>query len=133
MARKKRATLWADADAKFTGAGNKWEGQELDDTIDDIVDSVAFEDEIVAATPSTYNCASGNLQVMTLTGNSTLTVSNAEAGRYYTLIKKGNFTLTLPTSEFSASGSTVPVGTAIITFMSDGTDLYFNYSTYAAT
>jgi hypothetical protein len=73
------------------------------------------------------------LQQITLTGNETLTVSNAEAGKYYTLIKKGAFTLTLPTSEFSASGSATGTGTTIVTFLYDGTDYYFSFATYSAT
>jgi|688.fasta_scaffold355032_4 hypothetical protein len=133
MARKLRSTLWTDADAKFTGSGNKWEGQELDDTIDDIIDSTAFEDVKYTMSSNTYDCSNGNLQERTLSSNGTLAITNAEAGRYYTLIKKGAFTLALPASEFTSAASTVPVGTAVITFLYDGTDYYFNYALYTGT
>ena len=133
MARKKRSVLWADANAKFTGSGNKWEGQELDDTIEDIKDSAAFEDEPETMTTNTYDCSTGNFRVRTLSGNGTLTVTGGEQGRYYTLIKTNGFTLTLPTGHFSASGSTTGTGRTVITFMFDGTNYHFSFSTYSAT
>ena len=133
MARKTRSVLWADADAKFTGSGNKWEGQELDDTLADLKDSCAFEDQKYTMSSNTYDCSNGNLQERTLGANGTLAIANAEAGRYYTLIKKGAYTLTLPTSEFSASGSVTGTGTTLITFMYDGTDYYFSFATYTGT
>ncbi len=133
MAYKSRSTWWTEANAKFTGSGNKWEGQELDDTLQDLKDSVAWEHQKFTMASNTYDCSNGNLQERTLTGNSTLTVTNAEPGKYYTLIKKGAFTLTLPTGEFSASGSVTGTGTTVITFLYDGTDFYFSFAPYSAT
>jgi hypothetical protein len=135
MARKLRTVLWSDADAKFTGAGNKWEGQELDDTLADIKDSTAFEDVKYTMSSNTYDCSNGNLQERTLSANGTLAIINVEAARYYTLIVKGNYTLTLPASEFGNPGATVPASTnpRLVTFLYDGTDYYFNYSTYTGT
>lgn len=135
MAYKSRETWWSEADAKFTGAGNKWEGQELDDSLADLKDSVAWEHQKYTMTSNTYDCTNGNLQERTLTSNGTLAITNAEAGKYYTLIIKGNFTLTLPTSEFQAGGAIVPASTntRILTFLFDGTDIYFNHNTYQAT
>jgi hypothetical protein len=133
MAYKARQTFLTDTAGSFTSGSNKWTGQEVEDRLLEIGDSAAWESQKVTATPTTYNCSSGNLQEMTLTGNGTLIITNAEAGKYYTLIKKGAFTLTLPTSEFSASGSVTGTGTTVITFLYDGTDYYFNFSAYSAT
>lgn len=133
MAYKARSTYLTDTDGSFTSGLNKWTGQEVEDRLTELGDSVAWESQKVTATPFTYNCANGNLQQMTLTGNGTLVITNAESGKYYTLIKKGSFTLTLPTSEFSSSGSVTTTGTTIITFLYDGTDYYFNFATYSAT
>lgn len=133
MARKNRSTFWTDANAKFTGSGNKWEGQELDDTLEDLKDNAAWEDEVYVMPTNNYDCSQRNLQQRTLLSNGTLTISNAEAGRYYTLIKKGLYTLTLPAGEYSASGSVTGTGITIITFMYDGSDYYFNFSQYSGT
>jgi hypothetical protein len=133
MAYKARATFLTDTAGSFTSGSNKWTGQEVEDRLIELGDSVAWESQAVTATPATYDCDDGNLQIMTLVGNVSLTINNAEAGKYYTLIKKGAFTLTLPTSEFSASGTVTGTGTTIITFLYDGTDYYFSFSTYSAT
>ena len=133
MAYKAKATYKTETAAKFTPGSDQWTGQEVEDAFIDAADSVAWESQKYTATPSTYDCANGNLQEMTLSGNGTLVISNAEAGKYYTLIKKGAFTLTLPTSEFSASGSVTGTGTTVITFLYDGTDYYFSFSAYSAT
>lgn len=133
MAYKNRSTFKTDTATSFTSGSDKWTGQEVEDRFTEIADSAAWESQKYTMTSNTYDCANGNLQERTLTGNGTLVVSNAEAGKYYTLIKKGAYTLTLPTSEFSASGSVTGTGTTIITFMFDGTDIYFSFSTYSAT
>ena len=132
MSYKARSTYLTDTAGSFTSGSNKWTGQEVEDRLIELGDSVAWESQKVTATPPTYNCASGNLQEMTLTSNQTLTISNAEAGKYYTLIKKGAYTLTLPTGEFSAGGGVTPTGTQVITFLFDGTDYYFSFSTFSA-
>jgi hypothetical protein len=133
MAYKDRATYLSDTAASFTSGSNKWSGQEVEDRLIEIADSVSWESQKYMATTASYNCSNGNLQEMTLTGNASLTISNPEAGKYYTLIKKGAFTLTLPGSEFSASGSVTGTGTTIITFLYDGADYYFSFSTYSGT
>jgi hypothetical protein len=134
MAYKARATYLTDTAASFTSGSNKWRGQEVEDRLTELGDSVAWESQkYTISSGSNYDCDNGNLQQITLSGNATLTISNAEAGKYYTLIKKGAFTLTLPTSEFSSSGSVTGTGTTIITFLYDGTDYYFSFSTYSAT
>lgn len=135
MARKTRSVLWADANAKFTGSGNKWEGQELDDTIADLKDSLAFEDEKATLGSNTYDCATRNLWERTLTSDGALTISGAEPGRYYTLIIKGNFTLSLPSGHYQNGGATVPASTnpRILTFLYDGTNYFFSHAIYSAT
>lgn len=134
MAYKSRATYKTETAAKFTSGSNQWTGQEVEDAFIDNADSVAWESQkYTIASGSNYDCNNGNLQEITLTGNATLTISNAEAGKYYTLIKKGAYTLTLPTSEFTNSGSVTGTGTTIVTFLYDGTDFYFSFSTYSAT
>jgi hypothetical protein len=117
----------------FTSGSNKWTGQEVEDAFINMADSVAWEFQKFTMSSNTYDCSNGNLQERTLTGNSTLAITNAEAGKYYTLIKKGAFTLTLPTGEFSASGSVTGTGTTIVTFFYDGTDFYFSFSSYSGT
>jgi hypothetical protein len=133
MAYKAKTTYKTETAAKFTSGSDQWTGQEVEDAFIDAADSVAWESQKFTMSSNTYDCANGNLQERTLTGNSTLAITNAEAGKYYTLIKKGAFTLTLPTSEFSASGSITGTGTTIITFLFDGTDYYFSFSSYSAT
>ena len=133
MAYKSKATFWSTVSAFFVSGSNQWPGTELDTAFEDLKDSAAWEHQKYTMSSAAYDCANGNLQERTLTGNATLTISNAEAGKYYTLIKKGAYTLTLPTSEFSASGSVTGTGTTVITFLYDGTDYYFSFSTYSAT
>lgn len=127
-------TTWKSTTAgSYTAGTNKWEGQEVEDAFINLSDSVAWESQKYTMTSNTYDCSNGNLQERTLSGNGTLAITNAEAGKYYTLIKKGAYTLTLPTGEFSASGSVTGTGTTIITFFYDGTDYYFSFATYSAT
>ena len=133
MSYQSKTSFKSAVDASYTSGSNKWTGAEVETSFTNMADSVSWESQKFTATPFTYNCNNGNLQEMTLSGNGTLVISNAEAGKYYTLIKKGSFTLTLPTSEFSASGSATGTGTTVITFLYDGTDYYFNFSAYSAT
>ena len=134
MSYKSKATFQSDNAGYFTSGSNKWTGQEVETNFEDLSDSVAWEHQkYTISSGSNYDCLNGNLQEITLAGNATLTISNPEAGKYYTLIKKGAFTLTLPTSEFSASGSVTTTATTILTFLYDGTDYYFSHTTYSAT
>jgi hypothetical protein len=127
-------TTWKSATSNsFTSGSDKWSGQEVEDAFINMGDSVGWEFQKYTMGSNTYDCNNGNLQERTLSSNGTLAIINAEAGKYYTLIKKGAFTLALPASEFTSAASTVPVGTAVITFLYDGTDFYFNYSTYTGT
>lgn len=133
MARKTRATYNTDTAAKFTPGSNQWTGQEVEDSLLEVGENAAWESTKYTMSSNTYDCSNGNLQERTLGANGTLAITNAEAGRYYTLIKKGAYTLTLPASEFSASGSVTGTGTTVITFMYDGADFYFSFSTYTGT
>jgi hypothetical protein len=133
MSYKSRATYKTESGAAFVPGSNKWTGQEVEDGFINLADSVAWESQKFTMSNSTYDCANGNLQERTLSSNATLIITNAEAGKYYTLIKKGAFTLTLPTSEFSASGTVTGTSTTIITFLYDGTDYYFSFTSYSAT
>lgn len=133
MAYKSRTAFKTDTANSFTSGTDKWTGQEVEDRLTEIADSAAWEHQKYTMSSAAYDCNNGNLQERTLTGNATLTISNAEAGKYYTLIKKGAYTLTLPTGEFSSNGAVTGTGTTVITFLFDGTDYYFNFSTYSAT
>lgn len=133
MAYRGRSTFKSETDASFIPGSNKWTGQEVEDAFLNMADSVTWESQKYTMSSNTYDCTNGNLQERTLTGNGTLSIINPEAGKYYTLIKKGAYTLTLPTGEFSASGTATGTGTTIITFLYDGTDYYFSFSTYSAT
>jgi len=127
-------TTWKSATSgSFTSGSDKWTGQEVEDAFINMADSVGWEFQKYTMSSNTYDCSNGNLQERTLSSNGTLAITNAEAGKYYTLIKKGAYTLTLPTSEFSASGSVTGTGTTVITFMYDGTDYYFSFATYTGT
>jgi hypothetical protein len=127
-------TTWKSATSgSFTSGSDKWTGQEVEDAFINMADSVGWEYQKYTMGSNTYDCSNGNLQERTLSANGTLAITNAEAGKYYTLIKKGAFTLALPAGEFTSGASTVPTGTAVITFLYDGTDYYFNYSSYTGT
>jgi hypothetical protein len=133
MSYKSRSTFLTDTAGAFTSGSDQWTGQEVEDRLLELGDSVAWESQKYTMTSNVFDAANGNLQERTLTGNSTLTVTGCEAGKYYTLIKKGAYTFTLPTSEFSSSGSVTGTGTVVITFLYDGTDYYFSFSTFSAT
>lgn len=134
MAYESKTTFQSNNTASFTSGSNKWTGAEVQERFRNLSDSVAWEHEkYTISSGSNYDCNNGNLQEITLTGNANLTVSNAQAGKYYTLIKKGAFTLTLPAGEFGSSGSVTGTGTTLVTFLYDGTDYYFNFSSYSAT
>jgi hypothetical protein len=133
MSYQSKSTWKTNTSGSFTPGSDKWTGQEVEDAFINMADSVAWESQKHIMSSNTYDCSNGNLQERTLSANGTLAITGAEAGKYYTLIKKGAFTLTLPTSEFSASGSVTGTGTTVITFLFDGTDYYFNFSTYSAT
>jgi hypothetical protein len=133
MAYESKSTFQSNNTAAFTAGSNKWTGAEVQERLANLSDSVAWESQAYTMSSNTYDCSNGNLQVRTLTGNGSLTISNAVAGKYYTLIKKGAYTLTLPTSELSASGSVTGTATTVVTFLYDGTDYYFNFSAYSAT
>lgn len=130
---KSRSTYQSETGGSFTSGTDKWTGQEVEDAFLNLSDSVAWESRKVTMTSNLYDCSLGNLQERTLTGNGALTISSAEAGKYYTLIKKGAFTMSLPTGHFSGGGSTVPSGTVVVTFLYDGTNYFFSFTTYAST
>jgi hypothetical protein len=119
----------------FTPGSDQWTGTELEDALINMADSVAWEGQKYTMTTNTYDCSIRNLQERTLGSNSTLTITNAEAGKYYTLIVKGNYTFTLPTSEYQVGGAVIPASTSprVLTFLYDGTDYYFSHATYSAT
>lgn len=133
MARKTRSSYNSDTAGKFTSGSDQWTGQEVEDSLLEVGENAAWESTKYTMSSNTYDCNNGNLQERTLSSNGTLSISNAEAGRYYTLIKKGAYTLTMPTSEFSSSGAATGTGTTVVTFFYDGTDYYFSFSTYSAT
>jgi hypothetical protein len=133
MSYQSKSTFQTATDGSFTSGSNKWTGQEVEDALINMSDSVAWIDQVYTATPGAYNCANGTLQVMTLTSNLNLSITNPVAGQYYTLIKKGAYTLGLPTSEYSASGLTTGTATTIINFLYDGTDYYFTFASYSGT
>jgi len=133
MSYESKSTFQTNNTSAFTAGSNKWTGVEVQDRFRVISDSVAWESQKYTMSNNTYDCSNGNLQERTLPSNGTLIITNAEAGKYYTLIKKGAYTLTLPTSEFSASGSVTGTSTTIVTFFYDGTDYYFSFAAYSGT
>jgi hypothetical protein len=128
-----KAQFKSENTAAFTPGVKKWTGLEVQGGFGNAADSVFWIDQKVVMSALNYDCSLGSLQEKTLTGNSTLTISNAVAGMYYTLIKKGAFTLTLPSGQFTGSTSVVPSGTAVVTFLYDGTNYYFNFASYLST
>lgn len=133
---KSKQTFWTDANAKFTGSGNKWEGQELDDTLEDLKDSVMWQDGEVTLTDAAtvvWDYANGSEAVVTLTANRTLSIINLPTNRtvYGTLLKLGAFTLTLPTGtgKYSSSGSVTGTVRTLITFRSRANgEIDFNFA-----
>jgi hypothetical protein len=115
----------------FASGSNKWTGDEVQGQFANVADSAMWIDQKVTMAGLNFDCSISTLQEKTLTVNSTLTVSNAVAGQYYTLIKKGAYTLNLPAGEYSANGSVTGTGTTIVTFFFDGTDYFFNFATYS--
>jgi len=134
MAYKTKAQLLTDlANIKTLNISDgKIDAVELTSVLTDLIDSLGVDTPYTMSS-NAYDCNNGGMQIRTLPSNGALTISNAVAGKLYMMKKLGAYTLTLPTSELSASGSTVPVGTQWITFVYDGTDYSFNFSTYLAT
>lgn len=135
MSYKSRQAFINENAAAFIPGVNKWTGAEVQNQFANAADSTMWIDRKLSTPNVTgsfnYDCAVSSLQEVTLTGNVTaLTISNAVQGMYYTLIKKGAFTLQLPTGNFSANGNTTNTTTTVITFMYDGSNYYFNFSTY---
>ena len=134
MSYKSKIQWLADNAARYIAGVKKWNPVEDQNHRANMADSVAWEHQKYTMTSNTYDCtANGNLQERTLSSNGTLTVTNPEAGKYYTLIKKGAFTLTLPTGHYSSSGAATGTGTTVITFFYDGSNLFFSFTTYSAT
>lgn len=130
MSYKSKSTFKSDNTAAYTVGSNKWTGSEVQNGFANLADSVMWVDQKATMAALNFDCSVSSLQEKTLTVNSTLTITNAVAGMYYTLIKKGAYTLNLPVGRFSASGSVTGTGTTVITFMFDGADYYFNFATY---
>lgn len=130
MSYKTNQVFKIDNNNFFVPNSVKWTGLHVQEQLGAIADSVLWVDQKVQMTALNYDCSVGSLQEKTLTQNGALTVSNPVAGKYYTLIKKGNFTLTLPTGNFSNQGGTIPAGTALVTFLYDGTNYFFNFTVY---
>lgn len=128
-----KAQFKSENTAAFTPGVNKWTGLEVQGGFGNAADSVFWIDQKVTMAALTYDCSLGSLQEKTLISNSVLSITNAVAGMYYTLIKKGAFTLTLPSGQFTGSTSLVPSGTAVVTFLYDGTNYFFNFASYSAT
>lgn len=119
----------------FIPGVEKWQGAEVQNQFTNAADSVMWIDQKASFTGVSgsfnYDCSLGSLQQVTLTGNvTTLSISNALAGMYYTLIKKGPFTLQLPSGQFSSSGAVTNTTTTVITFLYDGSNYFFNFSSY---
>lgn len=119
----------------FVPGVEKWQGAEVQNQFTNAADSVMWIDQKTSSSSVSgsynYDCSLGSLQQITLTGNVTnFTISNAVNGMYYTLIKKGAFTLTLPSGHFSSSGAVTNTTTTVITFMYDGSNYFFNFSSY---
>lgn len=133
MSYRAKATYKSTITGDFTSGSDKWTGAEVQAGFTDMADSVEWTDQFYTMTGSTFDAANGSNQACALTGNITLAISNAVAGRTYVLIKTGAYTITLPTGHYSASGSTVPTGRYILSFIYDGTNYHFNYASYSAT
>lgn len=135
MSYKTKTQFKNENTAAFTPGVNKWTGAEVQNEFANAADSVMWIDQklstINVTGTYTYDCAVSSLQEITIIGNvTTLNITNAVAGMYYTLIKKGSYTLQLPAGSYSASGSITSINRTVITFMYDGTTYYFNFSSY---
>jgi hypothetical protein len=133
MGYNSRNTFKSTVSNDFVPGVDKWTGLEVQSAFSNMADSVSWESQKTVLSSATYDCSVGNLQEITLSGNVSLVISNPESGKYYTLIKKGAFTLALPTSQFTTSTATIPAGTAVLTFLYDGTNYFFSFAVYSNT
>lgn len=134
MSYKSRQAFKNENAAAFIPGVQKWTGSAVQNQFRNAADSTMWIDQKLSTSnvsgTFTYDCSVTSLQEAILTGNTNLAISNAVQGMYYTLIKRGPYTITLPVGHYSATGSITNTGTVVITFMYDGTNYYFNFSSY---
>jgi hypothetical protein len=130
MSYKSKSSFLSDNSANFSSGSVKWTGTSLQSQFANMPDSVMWIDQKVSMSTNNYDCSNGSLQEKTLVANVTMSISNATPGMYYTLIKKGSYSLAIPTGSYSSSGNVTDTQTNIVTFMYDGTNYYFNFSSY---
>lgn len=139
MSYTSKTTYKSTIAADFVSGSNQWTGAEVQAGFTDMADSVQWIDgsaTITYGSSFTFNCATSSLQQITLTGNATMSISNAVAGGYYTLLVfqdvTGGRTLTLPSGKTNGGTiNTTASSCSIITFLYDGTYYYFSIGQYA--
>jgi len=139
MSYQAKSTYKSVIAADFVSGSNQWTGAEVQNGFTDVADSVQWIDAkstITYAASFTFNCSNSSLQQITLGGNSTMAISNAVAGGYYTLLVyqdgTGSRTLTLPTGK--TNGGTINAtasSCSIVTFLYDGTNYFFSIGQYS--
>jgi hypothetical protein len=140
MSYKSKATWWSETDEKFDVGTDTWTGQELDGAMEDLKDSVQWNDAEASLTDGatiTWDYNTGGEKTVTLGGNRTLSITNLPTDRvvYGTLRVvqdgTGGRALTLPSpSGTTTVGSlnTASGGESYITFRYNGSKFRFNIS-----
>jgi hypothetical protein len=108
----------------------KIDAAELDQVLNGFADSASWEDTAIVMSSNTFNCATGRLQTRSIASNETLIITNAVAGKYYTIVKSGAGTLNLPSGSYSVSGPSVGAGLYAVTFLYTGTQYLFSFGNY---
>jgi hypothetical protein len=142
MSYKSRTTFQSENAARYTAGVKKWQPQELEDHLENLSDSVQWNDAVQTLTDAgtvTWDYSAGAEAKVTLGGNRTLSITNLPTGRVvYGCLEvyqngTGGFSLTLPTPR-TTNGTTINSAASsksLVTFRYDGTKFEFNISQHA--
>ena len=134
MAYKDKATFWTETNAKFVSGSNPWGGQELDNSFEDMKDSVAWNETPAAltiGTTTTWDVDTGLEKTLSLTQNTILAISNLPTGEgtiygRLRVTNTGSFSITAYPAGSKTNGGSINLGSGAvtnITFAWDGTNL----------
>jgi len=142
MGYKAKATWQSENAARYVPGVKKWQPQELEDHLQNLTDSVPWNDAVQTLTDSatvTWDYSAGAEAKVTLGGNRTLSITNLPAGGvvYGTLEVyqngTGGFSLTLPTPRTTNGGTinTAASSKTLVVFRYDGTKYEFNIAQHS--
>jgi hypothetical protein len=140
MSYKSKSTWQTDNAGRYTPGVKKWNGQEQEDHLQNLSESIQWNDAEQTLTDGatiTWDYSAGGEAKVTLGGNRTLSIINLPTDRVvYGCLKviqdgTGGRTLTLPGSVYKATiGSLLTTAGAVseITFRYDGSNFSFKIS-----